>query len=185
MLAAGTTLRMAVQGAVFVHFIPILVWKGIEQQTAANLLGLFAGCAVPVILFTGWISDRLGRQRVLAACYVSAALGLLLLTVARGTWPVFAVLLLFTGMEAGTALNWSLVGDLFGRKRYATLRGMLSPIYSTALLITPVAAGLVFDHTGSYRPVLLAGSAGILAAALVFSQLRPPRRNTDTQTQKE
>jgi len=184
-LAAGTTLRMAVQGAIFVHFIPILVWKGLEQQTAANLLGVFAGCSVPVILLTGWLSDRLGRQRVLAVCYVAGALGLLLLNLVHGTWPVFAVLLLFTGMEAGTALNWSLVGDLFGRRRYATLRGILSPMYSTALLITPVAAGWVFDTRGSYAPVLFAGSAGMLAAAFVFSQLRPPRHNTGTQPREE
>ena len=184
-LAAGTTLRMGVQGAIFVHFIPLLVWKGVEQQTAANLLGLFAGCSVPVILLTGWLSDRLGRQRVLAACYVTAALGLLLLNVVHGTWPVFSVLLLFTGMEAGTALNWSLVGDLFGRRRYATLRGVLAPMYNAALLVTPVAAGWVFDSRGTYAPVLFAGSAGMLAAAFVFSQLRPPRHNTNTQPQEE
>jgi len=184
-LAAGTTLRMGVQGAVFVHFIPILVWQGVEQQTAANLLGLFAGCSVPVILLTGWISDRIGRQRVLAACYVIGALGLLLLNVVHGTWPIFSVLLLFTSMEAGTALNWSLVGDLFGRRRYATLRGLLAPIYNSALLVTPVTAGWVFDSTGTYRPVLIAGSVGLLAAAAVFSQLRPPNPDTRKQTQKE
>ena len=184
-LALGTTLRMSVHGAVFIHFIPILVWKGVEQQTAANLVGLLAGCSVPVILLTGWLSDRLGRQRLLAACYVASAFGLLLLNVVHGTWPIFSVLLLFTGMEAGTALNWSLVGDLFGRSRYATLRGALAPIYNAALLVTPVAAGWVFDSTGSYRPVLIAGSIGLLAAAAVFSQLRPPNPDARTRTSKE
>jgi len=184
-LAAGTTLRMSVHGAVFVHFIPILVWKGLEQQTAANLLGAFAGCAVPVILLTGWLSDRLGRQRMLAACYVACSLGLVLLNFVHGTWPIFAVLLLFTGMEAGTALNWSLVGDLFGRRRYATLRGILAPMYNAALLVTPVAAGWVFDSRGSYTPVLITGSIGMLGAAFVFSQLRRPQPDTTTHTRKE
>lgn len=175
-LAAGTSLRMGVHGTIFVHLIPLLVWKGVEQQTAANLMGIYSGCAVPVILFTGWLSDRVGRQPVLAGCYICAAMSLLLLTLVQGTWPVFAVLLLFTGAEAGTALNWSLVGDLFGRSRYATLRGALAPVYSAALMVTPVVTGWVFDSYGTYRPVLFAGTIGMLAAAAVFSQLRPPRR---------
>ena len=122
---------------------------------------------------------------MLAACYVTSSLGLMLLNFVHGTWPIFAVLLLFTGMEAGTALNWSLVGDLFGRRRYATLRGALAPMYNAALLVTPVAAGWVFDTRGSYSPVLITGSIGMLAAAFVFSQLRRPPPNTIARAQKE
>ena len=43
-LAAGTVLRMSVHGTIFVHFVPILVWKGESQQSAANLIGLLALC---------------------------------------------------------------------------------------------------------------------------------------------
>ena len=30
---------MAVHGTIYVHFIPILVWKGETQQVAANMIG--------------------------------------------------------------------------------------------------------------------------------------------------
>ena len=157
--AAGTVFRMSVHGTIFVHFVPILVWKGETQQTAANLIGLLALSSVPLIILFGWLSDRLGRQRLLAACYISASLSLLLLTIVEGTWPIFAAMMLFTGTEIGSGLNWALVGDLFGRKRYATIRGLLAPIYNVALFTMPVAAGRIFDETGSYRIVLIAGAA--------------------------
>ena len=51
---------------------------------------------------------------------------------------------------------------------------MLSPIYNTALLITPVLAGWVFDRTGSYQLVLMAGGVLLLAAAAVFLLLKKP-----------
>jgi MFS family permease len=175
-LAAGTVLRMSVHGTIFVHFVPILVWKGESQQSAANLIGLLALCSVPLIILFGWLSDRLGRQRLLAGCYISAAASLMLLNVVDGPWPIFAALLLFTGTEIGSGLNWALVGDLFGRKRFATIRGMLSPIYNAALFITPVAAGWVKDETGSYEIVLWAGAGLLIAAALVFLSVKKPTR---------
>jgi MFS family permease len=173
-LATGTVLRMSVHGTIFVHFVPILVWKGETQQMAANLIGLLALCSVPLILLFGWISDRLGRTRLLAGCYASAAVSLALLNFVDGTWPIFVAMLLFTGTEIGSGLNWALVGDLFGRRRFATIRGLLSPIYNSALLITPVAAGWVKDTTGSYEIVLFVGAGLLIGAAFTFLSIKKP-----------
>ena len=177
-LAAGTVLRMSVHGTIFVHFVPILVWKGESQQSAANLIGLLALCSVPLIILFGWLSDRMGRQRLLAGCYTSAAASLLLLNVVDGPWPIFVALLLFTGTEIGSGLNWALVGDLFGRRRFATIRGMLSPLYNSALFIAPVAAGWVKDETGSYEIVLWVGAGLLVAAAFVFLSVKKPVRSS-------
>lgn len=175
-LATATVLRMSVHGAIFVHFVPLLVWKGENQQVAANLVGAMALCSVPVILIFGWLSDRTSRQVMLAVSYTSSALALFLLTVVQGTWPVFGAMLFFIGSEAGSSLNWALVGDLFGRTRFATIRGLLAPMYNAALLVTPVAVGWVYDTTGSYRPSLLIGAVLMLMAAFTFLQLRKPER---------
>lgn len=173
-LALGTVLRMSVHGTIFVHFVPILVWKGETQQMGANLLGMLALVSVPLILIFGWLSDRLGRPRLLAGCYISAASSLALLNIVDGTWPIFVALVLFAGTEIGSGLNWALVGDLFGRKRFATIRGLLSPIYNVALFTMPVAAGWVKDETGSYEIVLWVGSGLLIAAAMVFLTIKKP-----------
>ncbi|MEX0763167.1 MAG: MFS transporter [Dehalococcoidia bacterium] len=175
-LALGTVLRMSAHGTFFVHVIAILVWKGESQQAAANMLGLLALLAVPLILFMGWLSDRVNRQVLLSFLYMSSGTSLLLLIVADGTVPTFLALLLFAGSEAGAALNWALVGDMFGRRKFATIRGMLAPIYNTALLIMPVAAGLAYDITESYRGVLFVGGLLMFGAAITFFRLKPPER---------
>ncbi len=176
-LVAATTLRISVHGTIFVHFIPILVWLGEDQQTSANMLGLLSLIAVPLILATGYISDRVGRPIMLAGLYSAAAVSLFLLTIAENTVPIFLAMLLFAGSEAGSSLNWAIVGDLFGRRRYATIRGMMAPIYNAVLIVMPVAAGWVFDRTGSYQIVLYAGTALMLCAAAVFVLLQPRVRS--------
>jgi MFS family permease len=179
-LALGTVLRMSVHGTIFVHFVPILVWKGETQQMGANLIGMLALVSVPLILIFGWLSDKMGRPRMLAGCYISAAASLALLNIVDGTWPIFAALLLFTGTEIGSGLNWALVGDLFGRKRFATIRGLLSPIYNLALFTMPVAAGWVKDETGSYEIVLWVGAGLLLAASTVFLTIKKPVHASST-----
>ncbi len=173
-LVAATTMRITVHGSIFVHFIPILVWRGEDQQTAANLLGLLSLVAVPLILITGYLSDRIGRPLMLAFLYSMSAGSLFLLTRVEGTLPIFMAMLLFTGSEAGSSLNWAIIGDLFGRRRYATIRGMMAPIYNTALIIAPFTAGLVFDQTDSYELVLWIGTALMLCAGAVFAILQKP-----------
>ena len=185
-LVAATTLRISVHGTIFVHFIPILVSLGEEQQTAANLLGLLSLVAVPLILVTGYLSDRVGRPIMLTGLYSMAAMSLLGLTFVEGTLPVFLALLLFAGSEAGSSLNWAIVGDLFGRKRYASIRGMMAPVYNGVLIIAPVAAGWAYDQTGSYQSVLYAGAALMMLAAVVFLALqrvvmRPAAQMTQSQ----
>jgi nitrate/nitrite transporter NarK len=125
-------------------------------------------------LFFGWFSDKVGRPKLLFGCYISAASALALLNVVDGTWPIFVALILFTGTEIGSGLNWALVGDLFGRKRFGTIRGLLSPIYNVALFSMPITAGWVYDETGSYEIVLWVGAGLMIAAALVFLSIRKP-----------
>jgi MFS family permease len=175
-LALGTVLRMSVHGAMFVHIIPVLVWKGQSPQAAAWMVGGIALVSVPLIIVLGWLSDKIGRQRILAALYISAGSSLLLLNYVEGTFLVFMALLLFVGSEAGSALNWALVGDLFGRKKFATIRGLLAPMYNGALFVTPVAAGWVFDETQSYQWVMITGAALYFLSSIAFLNLRAPAR---------
>ena len=181
-LVTATTLRISVHGTIFLHFIPILVSRGETQQMAANLVGAISLAAVPVIIFTGYISDRVGRPLMLTFLYSASALSLLLITLVEGTWPIFLAMLLFVGSEAGSSLNWAIIGDLFGRARYATIRGMMAPIYNAALIVAPVAAGYTFDQLGTYQPVLIAGTILMFTAAGVFLILQPTVRRARTRS---
>jgi len=173
-LSIGTMLRIAAHGTIFIHLIAILDWKDIDRQVAANMVGGLALVAVPLILLAGYYGDRIGRIKILSLGYAMSAASLFLVVFTEGTIPLFLALLLFTGSEAGSSLNWALVGDLFGRKSFATIRGMMAPLYNSVLMVGPVAAGFIFDWTGTYTPVLIAGGILMLMAAVVFLRLKAP-----------
>ena len=167
-LTIATALRLSIHGAIFVHMIPILVWKGISAESAAWYVGFLALVGVPVILLMGKLSDLFGRPKMLAICYSASALSLLLVNLSDNSIYLLLSLLLLVGSEAGSGLNWSLVGDLFGRKNYGVIRGLLGPFYNAALVVTPVSAGYIYDKTNSYEIVLYVGSIVFLISSFTF-----------------
>ena len=53
------------------------------------------------------------------------------------------------------SLNWAIMGDFFGRRAFATLRGWQHLPDQLLSMWTSVWMGLIFDHTGSYYWALL------------------------------
>jgi MFS family permease len=71
-------------------------------------------------------------------------------------------------------LNWAIIGDFFGRRSYATLRGIMGIFYGVATFGSPIYAGWIFDLTGSYTITLLTFAVVLALAAIFFALLRPP-----------
>jgi len=72
-------------------------------------------------------------------------------------------------------LNWALVGDYFGRKRFATLRGILSLVYSWGMIVMPIVAGGIFDRTGSYNTVIWIFVGMYICGTILFLVIQRPR----------
>lgn len=181
LLTIATTFRLSIHGAIFVHMIPILVWKGISAESAAWYVGILALAGVPVIIIMGRLSDKFGRPKMLALCYSVSALSLVLVNISNNSMYLLLSLLLLVGSEAGSGLNWSLVGDLFGRKNYGVIRGLLGPFYNSALVITPVSAGYIYDVTNSYEIVLYTGALIFVLSSIAFLYVGALSKKLKTQ----
>ena len=175
MLAFGTMLRTGTLGTLIVHFIPIMVWKGNSEQGAAVMLGVMAFLSIPMRISRGWLGDRWSRSRMLSGGMVLGAISLLVLQSSSDLWQIWVFICVFSVVEGLSALNWALVGDYFGRKRFATLRGILSLIYSWGMIIMPVTAGAIFDRTGSYDLAIWVFISMYTSGALIFAILKRPR----------
>ncbi|MFH1486843.1 MAG: hypothetical protein ABIH46_12300, partial [Chloroflexota bacterium] len=79
---------------------------------------------------------------------------------------------------------WVLVGDFFGRKSFATLRGIMSLMYSTGVFLSPIYAGWIFDTTGEYDLALVTFAAIFGFATVIFAIIKhpPPPTRGDTET---
>ena len=61
-------LRVTAFSTVTVHFVPIMVWKGLTEEGAAFLLGAFAFINLGAHFFLGWIADKVNKPGLLSVC---------------------------------------------------------------------------------------------------------------------
>ena len=175
LLAIGTMLRTGTLGTLIVHFVPIMVWKGNSEQTAAVMLGIMAFLSIPMRIGIGWLGDRWSRSKMLAAGMALGAFSLIILQNANSSFQVWLFISVFSVVEGLSALNWALVGDYFGRKRFATLRGILSLVYSWGMIVMPIVAGGIFDRTGSYNTVIWIFVGMYICGTILFLVIQRPR----------
>lgn len=141
---------------------------GIDAASAVGLVGLIGIGSLVGRFVIGALADRLGRTLTLLLMQVSMGLSLLA-WFAAGAYPALVFFALWFGLSYGgiVSLLPAISMDLFGARAVA---GIIGTLYSGAALgnlLGPVLAGAVFDHTGSYVPVLWAcmGLSALAAAA--------------------
>jgi MFS family permease len=178
-LAAGV--RNASYHAISVHFIPLMVWKGLSQQQAAMLLGSFAFLGMLSTLFFGWLADHTNKPRMCALILFSAALAMLLPIFTSSFWVLALFTLLFSAVEVTYSVGWAIVGDLFGRKHFAKIRGYMGLFYTWGGVVGPVIAGAVFDRWQTYEPLLWLLVGVFSIAGLFFGSLTKSWRNATGQ----
>ena len=177
LLAAFHGLRNVPYAGVTVHLVPLLVWKGLDEPTAAFYVGVTALATVVVRPLTGWLGDRRSKQMVGAVGVLLGAAGLVVLAYGDGAWwalLLFAVL--FSFGDGVNSVTWALVGDYFGRSHFATIRGWISMFQSFASMPAAVYTGWVYDQTQSYTQALIAFVICYGASALVLWLIPEPLR---------
>ena len=177
-LAIATGFRLFSKSGLHIHLVPLMVWKGTDEPTAAVLVGLFAFSQVPIRLGAAWVADRWSMTRIPAfACLAGvSAIAVLLFGPQGSIWTCVAFVLLFALAESGNLVSWALIGDFYGRTNFATLRGALSFVHSPMSLPAPIFLGWVFDQTESYTLALLPVAACYAVACGLYLFLKRPRR---------
>lgn len=176
-LAAG--IRNGSYHAIAVHFVPLMVWKGLSQSEAALLLSAYAFLGMVATLILGWFADRANKPRLTAMILFAAAAAMFLPIFLDHIWALCLFTVFFAGVETTFPLGWAVVGDLFGRKHYAKIRGYMTLFYTWGGVIGPVIAGAIFDRWGTYQPLLWSLVGVFVVAGLFFASLdRSWRRAT-------
>lgn len=177
LLAAFHGLRNIPYSGVSVHLVPLLVWKGLDQPMAAFFVGLTAFSTVIVRPLMGWIGDWHSKQKIGAVGVLLGALGLLVMAYSDGALShmvLFAVL--FACGEGINSVTWALVGDFFGRRNFATIRGWIGMLQSIVSIPGAVFTGWIYDQTQSYTYALIPFAISYGLAGLVLWRLPHPTR---------
>jgi MFS family permease len=168
-LAAG--IRNGSYHAISVHFIPLMVWKGLSQAEAAFLLGVYAFLGMAATLVLGWFADKANKPRLTASVLFAAAGAMFLPIFGNSLWSLALFTIFFAAVETTFPLGWAVVGDLFGRKHYAKIRGYMTLFYTWGGVLGPVVAGATFDKWGTYEPLLWSLIGVFFMAGLFFASL--------------
>ena len=163
-------------GALQVHLIPALTDIGQSEQTGAFILTVTLVIAAAGRLIGGFLGDIIGRRNVLVVAFIGQAVAVVLLAYASTFVHamIFAIIFGVSFGARGTLLT-VLRGDVFGRENFSRLAGLMDPISSASVVLSPIFAGWVFETYGTYQTafVILAGF-NALAAVLIFG-LRMPK----------
>jgi OFA family oxalate/formate antiporter-like MFS transporter len=134
-------------------------------------------------IFSGWMSDALGRLNVLRLMIGISAVGMFILphTGTQMEVPIFLYLVVFVVYWCyGTQLsvNASTTSDFWGTKNAGINYGLLFTAWGVAGIIGPRIGGKLFDRYGNYKAAFY--TAAVLAiVALLFELMArrpsPPR----------
>jgi nitrate/nitrite transporter NarK len=86
---------------------------------------------------------------------------------------------LFSFGDAVNSVTWALVGDVFGRAHFATIRGWISMFQSFASMPAAVFTGWIYDQTQSYSYAVVAFIICYGVAGLLLWWLPQPERRLE------
>ena len=177
-LALSHSAGITAWGALQVHQIPALVDIGIEELAAAGVLTYTLAVAAPGRVIGGFLGDWLGTRRVTAVAFISQGISVTILAFATSMTEVMVFATIF-GVAFGVrgTLMTVLRAEVFGRENFSRLAGLMDPISSVSVFVTPLVAAFIYDTIGSYQLAFLGLAVLNASGALLLMGIRlPPRR---------
>ena len=169
LVLAGWTCVYASLYVVMGHLVLYVTDAGMAKRVGVLAISVVGASTSVARLGVGYLSDRLGRVRIFAAC--GGLMGTLLLFLPAATAPalVWAFAALYgVGYGGAGALLSPLAADLFGERNLGALYGVLSLAFAASGLLAPYLAGLGYEAFGGYDLVFaVTGAAGLVGAAAI------------------
>ncbi|MFC1988495.1 MFS transporter [Chloroflexota bacterium] len=174
-LGLALILRTFVVGGIWVHMIPLLVFKGLGEQAAANAISVLLAITIPVRIIFGWLGDVYPKRYLLILCCFLGTVALVILLTLQSLWQVYIFVIIFALSYGSNPLNISIVGEYFGRENFTTIRGAVALIYSFGIMTGPIYAGYIYDITQSYQVAFITFIAFYALAGIVFIFAKRPK----------
>ena len=168
--------------ALAVHQIERMVQVGISMEMAGLVVSVYTGFGIFFRILSGYLADKIDKRYVIAVFLVFQTLSLLVFAFGDSVFSFMIFGLLFApGWSGRGAALTAYRGELFGRKRFASITG-LSMVITNALSLTgPICTGVLFDATGSYESpfVIMAGLSLVAGVLILFTKKPNPKSQID------
>jgi MFS family permease len=157
--------------SIMVHIAPHATDMGKSPATAANFVASIGVASIFGKILLGSLGDRIGNRTVFIICFSLMSASLFWLVPAERTVFLFLFAVAFGLAYGGNATSQSpLLATIFGLRSHGLIFGVVNNGFTIGATLGPVAAGAVFDLTGSYRSAFLV-IAGAATAGLILTIL--------------
>jgi MFS family permease len=138
------------------------------SATAISLAAAIAGAVtLPAPLALGWLSDRIGRRRLLLGCLAAGLTALLALAFARSAWSFWGASILLALLTSASPLLQALATDLLPARTVGSGLSLLSSASAVGFFVSALGIGAAIEGLGSRPAFLITALAPLLAMGLV------------------
>jgi sugar phosphate permease len=155
--------------------VPYAVDQGFSKAAAAGALGVISGMFIPGRLLMGAVADRIGWRLSLSLTNLGLAASFVWLATGSGMTVIYGFVLGY-GLVQGARVP-IIVGNVshfFGLRSLGQLIGLLTGVSMMAGAMAPLAAGVVYDRSGSYLPATIVSIFCFVVAGLLILFVKPP-----------
>lgn len=172
--------------AIRVHFIPFLIGSGINASTAALASGSIGIMQVLGRLIFAPTSTRVRTQVILSSIFALQAAAMFALLTGSSLGAVVIFVVIFGASQgAQTLARASIIAELFGSSHYGRISSVMSIFLTVAGTAAPVSAAALYEHFGSYQPVLLLTIVLAVSATVIIVWAKPDlQKRSLTPTQE-
>ena len=161
---------------IMVHLVAHATDINISSTAAATLLSVIGIVSIGSKVIMGAIGDKFGYRKIIIMVFILMSLSFLWLSFSGELWTLylFAVVLGFN-YGAYSGVHSPLVAKFFGLKEHGAILGLTLFALNFGGAVGPLAAGQIFDISGSYSwAFALCAILGLasLAMAVIMKPLR-------------
>ena len=170
LLAATLFATVASYGAGFGRSVA-MSQMGFSATAVGLATAIGGGISLPAPLVLGWLSDRIGRKRLLILCYVAGLAALPAIGFAVTDWGFWGASVLLGIMSTCQPLQQALATDMLPRDLVGRGLAMLGSAQALSILSGSLVVGAAFQGLGMRTTFLLWTITPLIAIALL-SQVR-------------
>ena len=138
--------------------------------TAITSTGVIAGLVMlPFPLILGWLSDRLGRKRIMILCYASYALCMVIYALSKSLWHFWIATSLFGIGFISNSVGNAFVTDLVEPKALGRGVSLFQGMNWIGNVIGLAVAGFAFQNLGISTAMFIGAALPLIGIVLIIS----------------
>jgi len=154
--------------------VPLFAYSLGASQLEIGLIGfVYTGMQIPLSIFFGRLSDRVGRMKLLLASLIFSSSSMMLLALNSDLLPLFLIRPLG---GIASAIFWpvsgALIADNARRGDMVKVMGLVNVCWGLSSMIGPVMVGFLMDYFKDIRIAFLFGTLISLATFPIAAMLR-------------